>query len=186
MPAPKPPSLIVRDETKKKKGQRAGAEEALTPTTQISKTAPAVLKDHAHAQATWRRLLGLYLEVKGTIVTSFDADLLVKYCLAEEELGELYSVRQQVKKLWDRHVKVLDKFDGDIESKDLKWYYNALAQANALLGKYKDFDARLDGKRKMIVTMAQSLYLTPRSRAGVAPPEKPNEEPDSPMEKALK
>jgi hypothetical protein len=63
----------------------------------------------------------------------------------------------------------------------LKDYFNALAQANALLQRFQGMDARLDGKRKMVFALAQSMYLTPRSRAGVAPPEKPPEKPKSKM-----
>jgi hypothetical protein len=46
-------------------------------------------------------------------------------------------------------------------------------------------DARLDGKRKLLHSIAQSLYLTPRSRAGVAPPEKEPEKPKSEMDELL-
>src|SRR5690606_13448911 len=96
-------------------------------------------------------------------------------CLAEEELDELYKLRADIKKLWDQHAKLLAKTKPKAE--DLKDYYNALGQANALLQRFQGMDARLDGKRKMVFALAQSLYLTPRSRAGVAPPEKPAEEP---------
>jgi phage terminase small subunit len=46
-------------------------------------------------------------------------------------------------------------------------------------------DARLDGKRKLLHTLSQSLYLTPRSRAGVAPEQKEPEHDDDPMDKLL-
>ena len=61
----------------------------------------------------------------------------------------------------------------------------ALMQANALIQRFQGMDARLDGKRKLIFSLAQSLYLTPRSRAGVAPEEKDGEEPQSDMDKLL-
>lgn len=64
-------------------------------------------------------------------------------------------------------------------------YVNALTQANALLQRFQGMDARMDGKRKLVFALAQSLYLTPRSRAGVAPTEKEPEEPKSEMEKML-
>jgi hypothetical protein len=67
----------------------------------------------------------------------------------------------------------------------LKDYFNALAQANALLQRFQGMDARLDGKRKLIYALAQSLYLTPRSRAGVAPTEKEPDEPGGEIEKYI-
>ena len=151
----------------------------MTPKTSIPKKPPSALTGHAHAATTWRRLVGLYFETDGTIVTAFDADLLIKYCLAEEELLELFKLRAEIKTLWTRHVKILGKMDPRADQ--LKDYFSALANANALLQRFQGMDARMDGKRKMLVLIAQSLYLTPRSRAGVAPPEKPPERPKSEM-----
>ena len=179
MPARKPSSLIVRDETKAKKGKRVSGEAALMPKTAVPKTPPAGLKGHQHAGAVWRRLVGLYFETEGTIITAFDADLLTKYCLAEEELQELFELRGEIKKLWTSHNKILAKMNP--KEDQLKDYFNALAQANALLQRFQGMDARMDGKRKMVFALAQSLYLTPRSRAGVAPPEKPPEKSKSAM-----
>jgi hypothetical protein len=48
--------------------------------------------------------------------------------------------------------------------------------------KIQGMDARLDGKRKMIMT-SQSLYLTPRSRGGAF--RRAPEEPKSEMDKML-
>lgn len=155
----------------------------MTPKTELTLNPPAALNGHKTAADVWKRLVGLYLETEGTIITAFDADLLVKYCLAEEELLELFTLRASIKKLWEQHVKMLSamKPKGD----QLKDYFNALAQANALLQRFQGMDARLDGKRKLVFALAQSLYLTPRSRAGVAPPEKEPEEPKSEMENLL-
>ena len=179
MPAKKPKSLTKRHDTKKDRQAREDGEKAFTPKTSISKTAPTALKGHARAVTTWRRLVGLYFETEGTIITAFDEDLLIKYCLAEEELGQLYKIRGEILKLWTTHSKKVLTIKPD--PKQLNNYYNALAQANALLQRFQGMDARLDGKRKMVVLIAQSLYLTPRSRAGVAPQEKPPEMPKSEM-----
>lgn len=46
-------------------------------------------------------------------------------------------------------------------------------------------DARADRKRSLHHKMMQSLYLTPRSRAGASPPPKPPEEPISEMDLLL-
>lgn len=183
MPARKPASLRKRHDTKEERSARESAESALTPKTQLSIEPPDDLKGHAHARATWKRIVSLYYETQGTIITAFDTDVLVKYCLAEEELIELFALRKTVAKMWETHTKVLAKLKPD--NKNLKSYFGALAAANALLQRYQGIDARLDGKRKMIFALAQSLYLTPRSRAGVAPAEKPEEEPQDEMSRLL-
>jgi phage terminase small subunit len=183
MPARKPSSLSTRHDTKKDRSARESAENALNPTTQLTLKPPDALKGHAHARETWRRIVGLYFETQGTIITAFDADVLVKYCLAEEELDELFALRAEIKKAWTTHNKWLSKLKPTGEN--LKDYFNALTVASALIQRFQGMDARLDGKRKLIFTLAQSLYLTPRSRAGVAPPEKDPEEPQDEMSKLL-
>ncbi len=183
MPARKPHSLNKRHSTKAEKSARNAAEDALRPTTELTTNPPAELKGKKIASAVWCRLMGLYFETQGRIVTAFDADILVKYCIAEEELVELEKLRAELKGLWESHSEVLAGIEPGTEN--LKDYFGALAQANALLKQFQGMDARLDGKRKMVFALAQSLYLTPRSRAGVAPTEKEPEEPKSKMDKLL-
>jgi len=155
----------------------------MTPKTVLTLKPPIELKGHKTAAGVWKRLVGLYFETEGTIVTAFDADLLVKYCLAEEELHELETLRASIKKLWLVHLRLLTMIKPKPDQ--VKDYFNALAQANALLQRFQGMDARMDGKRKLVFALAQSLYLTPRSRAGVAPTEKEPPEPDNPMGKFL-
>ena len=184
MPAGKPSALSKRHNTKKEREARKSNESALLPKTQLTRNPPAELAKHPQAGKTWKRIVGLYFETKGTIITAFDQDVLIKYCLAEEELLELFAMRKQIKELWNTHSKWLKKLNP--KNEDLKKYLDALAQANALLQRFQGMDARMDGKRKLIFTLAQSLYLTPRSRAGVSPEEKLPEEPESEMDKLLK
>ena len=156
----------------------------MKPTTKLGMEPPRALDDHPHARKVWKRTIRLYTEIQGEIITAFDEDILIKYCLAEGELVELQGFRKAIAILWNQHSKWLAKLKPTNEN--LKNYFNALTQANALLKQFQGMDARLDGKRKMLLAMEQSLYLTPRSRAGVAPPEKPEEKPDSEMDKLLK
>lgn len=179
MPARKPKSLTNRHDTKEDSQAREAAEKALTPKTSLSKTPPLLLQKHKQARETWKRLLKLYSEVDGTIATAFDEDLLVNYCLAEQELDQLMTLRAYIHKLWNTQTKLLGKLKPTLET--LEDYSEALAQANKLMQRFQGMDARLDGKRKLLHTIAQSLYLTPRARAGVAPPEKPAEKPKSEM-----
>lgn len=183
MPAKKPNSLNKRHSTKKELAARKDAEGAMVPLTVLTSRPPARLRGHADAIQTWKWAIGLYNETKDSIITAFDAPLLVKYCLAQEELIELEKLRGEIKKQWDKSSKFLNKIN--VRADMLKDYYNALNQSNALLARYQGFDARIDGKRKMLLAMEQSLYLTPRSRAGVAPAEKDPEPEKSDMEDAL-
>lgn len=155
----------------------------MAPKTVLTTKPPAALKGHKQASDVWKRLVGLYDETEGTIITAFDQDQLVKYCLAEEELDELFILRASIKKLWLAHLRILTVMKPKADQ--LKDYFNALAQANALLQRFQGMDARMDGKRKLVFSLAQSLYLTPRSRAGVAPAEKEPPEPDDPMGELL-
>ena len=183
MPARKPRALSNGHTTKKEKSARDAAENAATPTTELTIKPPAELAGHKTAGEVWKRLISLYLETEGKIITAFDADVLVKYCLAEEELVEVKTLRGDIMKLWGIQIKILSKFKPTEET--IEAYSKALAQANKLMQRFQGMDARLDGKRKMVFAMAQSLYLTPRSRAGVAPPEKEPEKPLDEMEKLL-
>jgi phage terminase small subunit len=174
--------LNRRHATKDEKAERAEHESAMTPRTLLKIAAPASLKRHVAAKATWKRIVSLYFEVEGQIVTAFDQDLLVKYCLLEEECVWLEGIRRDVEAEY-RICKANAKRAG--RGADLKIYFSAVEQMNALLARLQGMDARLDGKRKLVHALAQSLYLTPRSRAGVAPTEKEEEKPMSETEKAL-
>jgi phage terminase small subunit len=125
----------------------------------------------------------LYGETEGTIVTAFDSDLLAKYCLLEQECDVMQTLRDAVLKNYDSISGQIAKMRP--RGEDMKEFNKLMEQANALLARYQGLDARLDGKRKLLHALAQSLYLTPRSRAGVAPAEKGPKEPDDPMANLL-
>jgi phage terminase small subunit len=183
MPARKPLSLSARNESKAVRQHRSAAESAMTPRTTLSLSAPSVLRGHARAIATWKRLVGLYQELEGTIATAFDEDLLIKYCLLEEEVVELAEMRKKVKADWESNQKSAKKMKPN--SDNLKDWVKMWEIVNALFQRFQGIDARLDGKRKLLLALSQSLYLTPRSRAGVAPPEKEPEKPKSEMDELL-
>jgi phage terminase small subunit len=156
----------------------------MTPKSELSKKPPAELAKRKIASETWKRTVGLYAEVEGKIATSFDRDLLVKYCLLEEEVIELAKMRDLINKEWSEQLKVAKRFKPNAEQ--VKDYVKMWGIVNGLFARYQGIDARLDGKRKLLHSLSQSLYLTPRSRAGVAPPTKPAEEKPSGMEKILR
>lgn len=183
MPARKPSVLKSRHDTNEEKAAERAAEELLKPVTQLTLQPPKLLSGHKHATATWKELIGLYQETEGQIVTAFDAWLLAKYCLLEEEAIALEGLRDAVLADYETVSKQLSKMKPKADN--YKEYGNLLEQKVALLTRYQGFDARLDGKRKFLVDMAQQLYLTPRSRAGVAPAAKEKKPAKSSMDALL-
>jgi hypothetical protein len=185
MPAKKPSSLNSRNTSKQMREERESAEDAMTPKTALTAVVPVRLRGKAHANAasTWKRIIGLYLEVEGKIVTAFDYDLLIKYCLLEEEVVELAEMRKTIKSDWESQEKSAKKIKPNTDT--LKDWVAMWGIVNALFQRFQGMDARLDGKRKLLHTLSQSLYLTPRSRAGVAPQEKEPEHDDDPMSELL-
>ena len=155
------------------------------PKTEISAAVPVRLRGKAHAQAasTWKRIIGLYLEIDGNIVTAFDHDLLIKYCLLEEEVVELEEMRKTIKTDWETNSKQAKKIKPNTDT--LKDWVQMWTVVNGLFQRFQGMDARLDGKRKLLHTLSQSLYLTPRSRAGVAPAEKETDDLKDDMESLL-
>lgn len=183
MPARKPNILIVRDEARITTQARINAESSARPKTVLTAATPAALRGHAKAARTWKRLIGLYLEVDGIIATAFDMDLLIKYCLIEEEVVELAAMRHTIKLEWQNSLKQAKKIKPDADN--IRDWGRMWEVVNALFQRFQGMDARLDGKRKLLLAMSQSLYLTPRSRAGVAPPEKPPEKEKTEMDGLL-
>lgn len=175
----KPASLVQRHVSTADRKARKTAESAVTPRTGLTLKPPDELKGHKAAIATWKRTVGLYAEVEGIIATAFDRDLLIKYCLLEEELLELAALRKAILKDYGVQIKRARKFQPN--SKQIKEYVAMWTAVNGLFMRFQGMDARLDGKRKLLHVLAQSLYLTPRARAGVAPPEKPLTPPKSKM-----
>lgn len=185
MPATKPAALVDVDQHQGKRAHvdRVASEHALMPRTDLSLAAPAILRGHSKASRTWKRIVGLYAEVDGKIATAFDADLLTKYCLLEEEVDELALMRKRIKTTWEtqeRNAKAIKP-----SAENLKDWLHMWDVVNGLLTRFQGMDARLDGKRKLLHTLAQSLYLTPRSRAGVTPPLKEPQEPQTEIDKLL-
>lgn len=183
MPARKPAALNRRHSTRAEKDARDDTERAMRPRTAISVRPPAKIAKNPDAAKTWKRVIGLYMETEATLVTAFDQDLLARYCLAEAELVELQKIRKDVKREWERHRVLLLQVKPRTE--EVKAYYAALSEANALLQRYTAMDARVDAKRKMLLGMEQSLYLTPRSRAAVAMAERVRAEAKDEMEQLL-
>jgi phage terminase small subunit len=182
MPARKPAGLITRAETKAKKQARIENEQALEPERGLSAWTPVRLKDHPMAGAAWRRLMRTYGQLKATVVTRMDVDLLVDYCMLLEQLQEMDALRKSAVDIW----KMLDE-----QRKELMKSKH-VADAVLVASKEADtfemivkLDSRVDRKRSLLLTLRQSLYLTPRARSAAVPEKKEKpEEPDE-LEKLL-
>lgn len=190
MPARKPTSLVDRDrhQAAADREARASAESALTPKTALTDKPPAALTGRKVALATWARTVKLYGEIDGTIVTAFDEGILTDYCLLVEQLTELDVLRSDSLKSAEMIRRSLVTLTSKSKKKDAKTLLaEQLAigeKLEAILDMIVKLDARIDRKRSLIHTVRQSLYLTPRSRAGVSPAER-KEEIKSEMDKLL-
>lgn len=177
MPAKKSISLSVRHSTKSEIEERRLQESAMTPIEMLSLEVPPDLqgKRYRYAAAVWVRCVGLYLELQNVLATPLDENLLIKYCKAEQQFVEIEQMRDEkildLKTAKEKAKKV--KLTGDAErNKAWQQIWRVIGDIEKSIA---TLDARLDAKGKYIHSMQQSLYLTPRSRAGVAPKNKQEE-----------
>lgn len=180
MPARKPTDLIERHETAAESTQREVRDMAVRPGRKLTINPPAQLKGHKIAQKAWRRLMRLYGELEAEIVTRMDIDMLVDYCMLIEQVQELDEMRRSAVTVWETLERMLDEFDGDEKDR----YQLAINVGNALNDVVK-FDGRADRKRDLLFKLRQSLYITPRARAGSIPSQKKPEEPLDPVAQML-
>ncbi len=169
MPAKKPSDLVVRHETKEEIARREQAEEALTPTRDLPVKAPASISSDPVASSHWRRLRRLFSSVKAEIVTALDFDLMVDYCLAMSQLADLDDMRSAAHSAWRTMDKTFKELPDDCDVELRADIFSKLLKAQNQL---RVIDARCDSKRKFLLLLRQSLYMTPRARAGTAPEEK--------------
>jgi phage terminase small subunit len=184
MPARKPQGLNVRHDTAAEADARAEAESTVTPERKLPESEPAALADHATAAREWRRLMRLYNSLDVDIVSRLDMGMLLDYCILIEQIGELDKLRAEA--IADRELgqAILEAYKKQIDDKpdepfDFKTFVKAQEAVNWALDKVIKIDGRVDRKRALVLQLRQSLYLTPRSRAGVTPPEKPPAEQDN-------
>ncbi|MAT45356.1 MAG: hypothetical protein CL609_23755 [Anaerolineaceae bacterium] len=169
MPARKPNSLNRRHNTAAENQARIDAESAMTPESDLSMKVPSKLNNHPIAQKAWKNLIGLYNELEGAIVSALDFDLLVDYCLMMEQAAELDQMRKEAVFA----VELLKNLrDQQIKNEDLEKAERTAAKMAPAIELVAKIDARVDGKRKELNKMRTYLYLTPRSRAGVSPNKK--------------
>jgi len=181
MPAPKPVGLHTRHSTKPEIERRAAQEEALTGGRSLP-AMPRTLKDHKVAQAAWRRLMREFGRVEAVLVTRLDMDQLIDYCMLEEQKSEIDKMRRAAYQSMQVLANELDllRERGDIEGA-AKMASKVIDATNEVV----QLDSRADRKRDLLMKLRQSLYLTPKARAGAAPKTKVEEPPEDPFEQLL-
>jgi phage terminase small subunit len=182
MPARKPKSLIVRHETAAERKKREESEARMRPNRQLPISAPAQIKNMKVASEVWRRIMREYRSLEGEIVTRLDLDLLLDYCVLAEQVNELDGMRATSREIYKNLSKLYSQFMKNGQETD------AVMMASKVTGAFDavvKLDGRVDRKRDLMFKMRQHLYLTPRSRAGVAPPQKEREKEVDPMEAFL-
>jgi phage terminase small subunit len=189
MPSRKPAGLNTRHDTAADKKRRTEGEDALKPERGLPYNPPARLSeipdrltDHEIAKGTWRRLMRLYGELEAEVVTRLDMDLLVDYCILMEQVSEMDEMRRSAKTIWaqlDAERKRL------MQEKRVDEAILMAVKASDTFETIVKLDSRADRKRALLLQWRQSLYLTPRARAGVAPKPKDPEEPPDELEKLL-
>jgi hypothetical protein len=173
MPARKLVTLMNSHDSKKNRDERGAAEKIMTLPEKLTTNPPRALRFHKVASSTWKKIIKLYLSVEGQIVTLFDEETIIQFCLLIEEIPWMAGIRDSVEVEYKAIEKQVSKNRSlKVTDESYKNYLHLLEQYGAILARLQGLDARLDGKRKLIHSLSQSLYLTPRSRAGVAPPEK--------------
>jgi phage terminase small subunit len=134
------------------------------------------------AAEAWRRVMREYRSLEGEIVTRLDLDLLLDYCVLAEQVHELDAMRATSREIYKNLSKLYNQFMKNGQETD------AVMMANKVTGAFDaivKLDGRVDRKRDLMFKMRQHLYLTPRSRAGVAPSQKEREKEVDPLEAFL-
>lgn len=182
MPAAKPAALVNRHETKAEKMARESGENAMRPGRDLPHEAPAALKGHAVAAKVWRAMVRDFTSVEGEIVTRLDQALMVDYCILMEQTAELDKMRRSARQLWEQLQKTYNALEEQGLVAEALTVSEKITNALDLVIK---LDGRVDRKRDLLHKLRQSLYLTPRARAGAAPKAKGPDEPVDELEKML-
>jgi hypothetical protein len=184
MSAKKPVGLLSYHQSKDECQQRLAGEADLRPKDPLQINPPARLTGHPAASGLWRQTIKMYQGLSTEIVSLLDQGILVDYCIMNEQLSEMDQLRITACKNYASAQKMLDRLVKKNEL-DPKLLIKQLNAVNWALDEIVKLDARVDRKRALLYALRMALYLTPRSRAGVVPPEKAPEKPKSAMEKLL-
>jgi hypothetical protein len=185
MPAKKPADLIESHETKVDRRRREYRQTSMTPTKALSVYAPKQLIGE-EARKTWQETVTLYLTLDARIVSVLDRGLLIDFCNVSEQLVQIDGLRARAMKNGMEIQATLEKMQNKSSAEiDIKALTRLVDSVIGALDMILKLDARADRKRDLLHKFRQSLMLTPRSRGGVSPDEKPKEKPQSEMAKII-
>lgn len=182
MPIRKPVDLHTRHATKAEKSERISSEDALTPGRDLPKSPPVRLKGHKVAAAAWRSIMREWNDIEARIVTRLDLDHLIDYCLLMEQASQFDEMRNAAYEIW------LELSGEHAELKKQNKIEDAVMMAINVVGAFDAItkaQVRSERIRTMLKGWRESLYLTPRARAGAAPKAKEKEPELDPMEQLL-
>lgn len=123
-----------------------------------------------------------YNEIESAVVTRMDTDLLIDYCILSEQVAELDDLRRASFDVWKSLNDKWPEVEKSLRGAEI---IAAVAQLQSAFTDVVKLDGRVDRKRALLLQLRQSLYLTPRARAGVAPKPKDPEVPPDDLEKLL-
>lgn len=124
----------------------------------------------------------IYGQLEGEIVTRLDLDLLLDYCILSEQVMELDDMRRMSYQVWSG---MKDAWDGLGQEISMKEKLDEAVKVNMAMNDCVKLDGRVDRKRALLFQLRQSLYLTPRARAGSVPTQKEPEKPIDPVAQML-
>ncbi len=126
--------------------------------------------------------MGEYAKIDAVLVTRLDMDQLVDYCILEEQKTEIDQMRKAAYESMLILVKARDAMlKAGNTQETAKLAERVIDKTNEVI----QLDGRADRKRDLLLKLRQSLYLTPRARAGAAPKTKVDEPPEDPFEQLL-
>ncbi|MHB9031911.1 MAG: hypothetical protein ACYC6L_02575 [Anaerolineae bacterium] len=196
MPARKPASLQVGNDTISEKEGRAENEAAMRSENELALRIPPQLNGLKVAQDTWRKLITEFNAIEGKWVSKLDQSLVVNYCILVEQISELDQMRAAAYRQWLNQAQIVEQVQNDTE---MAMRYSGgddkgglvdkaidlVRQVESLQNQVLKFDARVDRKRALAMQYMQNLYMTPRARAAVVPTVKTPAGPDDPMTQLL-
>jgi hypothetical protein len=184
MSSQKPLDLVTKHLTKADRRQRSESAKALTPRFALSKLPPKELTGKI-ARATWTETVRMYFSVEAQIVTAFEKGLLIDFCNVTEHLDQIDKMRSTAMDDYLKHETILQKVQMGKQVVEPKVLLKLIDAVNESVDQVIKLDARADRKRGLLLTLRQSLLMTPRSRAGVKPDERQLEQPQSEIERII-
>ncbi len=104
-------------------------------------------------------------------------DLLLDYCLLTEQVEELDELRASAREVWRGAYEAFLVAKKELDPLEVS---KCADKVQGGFDQILKLDGRADRKRALLLQIRQTMYLTPRSRAGAAPEKKdPPQKPDA-------